>query len=140
MPPSHTSQKTVSCPVCGRNVALEPPVGPLSATSCPRCDNALSLEGAQAPSIKLAKFPLLDERTMAIFERLERFLEESHPAQLDLDFEGVVFLSSAALGKLIRLAKTAQSFEGRVVLRHVEPMIREVLDVTHTRGLFQIEA
>ncbi len=141
MPPSRTSEGTlVRCPVCGRKVALEPPVGPLRTTACPRCANPLSLEGAEAPSIKLAAFPILDEKTMVIFERLGRWLDKAQPAQLELDFHGVKFLSSAALGKLIRLAKTAQGFQAPVVLRNLEPVVKEVLEVTRTRDLFHIQA
>ena len=141
MPRSRTSEGTlVRCPVCGRKVALEPPVAALQATACPRCANALSLEGAASPSIKLAAFPILDERTMRILDRLRRWLAKSQPAQLELDFRGVKFLSSAALGKLITLAKTAQGFQSRIVLRNLEPVVKEVLDVTRTRDLFHIQA
>src|SRR5688572_26756454 len=127
MTPSRTSEGTlVRCPVCARKVALEPPVGPLRTTACPRCANALSLEGAAAPSIKLAAFPILDEKTMGIFERLGRWMAKEQPTQLELDFRGVKFLSSTALGKLIRLAKTAQGFQSRVVLCNLEPVVKEV--------------
>ena len=141
MPRSRTSEGTlVRCPICARKVALEPPVGPLQTTACPRCDNMLSLEGAKSPSIKLTAFPLLDERTMVIFDRLKRWLVKSPPEVLQLDFHGAKFLSSAALGKLIRLAKAARALETRVVLRNLEPLIREVLEVTRTRELFEIQA
>jgi anti-sigma B factor antagonist len=56
-----------------------------------------------------------------------------------LDFANVKFLSSAALGKMVTLAKKAKSLSVRLVLCNIDPMIQEVLAITNLKKLFEIE-
>ncbi|MCI0683286.1 MAG: STAS domain-containing protein [Gemmataceae bacterium] len=140
MTPIRSAEGTlVRCLVCDRDVALEPPVGALEGMPCPFCANLLSFDGAEALAIKLAAFPILDDTNMRVFDRLRRCLTTLQPRRMELDFAGVMFLSSAALSRLIMLAQTARTLPARLVLRHLEPMIQEVLEITRIRDLFDIE-
>jgi len=58
--------------------------------------------------------------------------------KLLLSFEGVEFLSSAALNKLIILDKKAKTVGGRVKLSDLRPEIREVFVITRLTQLFEI--
>ena len=65
--------------------------------------------------------------------------DESHQSLL-LNFEGVEFLSSAALGKLIKLDKTVKGAGGRLKLACIRPEIYEVFSITKLDQQFDIKA
>lgn len=59
-------------------------------------------------------------------------------SSLLLNFEGVEFLSSAALNKLISLQKAVKESAGCVRICNVHPQIREVFALTRLDRLFEI--
>ncbi len=54
-------------------------------------------------------------------------LIESHPSKLLFDLTSLSFISSLALGELIRLANDLSRYECRVGLAGMQPKIQEVL-------------
>jgi len=67
-----------------------------------------------------------------------RLVEEDRRRKLLLNFSGVDFLSSAALGKLITLDKKVKSNEGQLKLSNIRPEIFEVFQITKLTRLFDI--
>ncbi len=55
-----------------------------------------------------------------------------------LDFEGVEFLSSAALGKLITFDRKVKTAQGRLKMCGISPGILEVFQVTKLNKVFDI--
>ena len=55
-----------------------------------------------------------------------------------LNFDGVEFLGSAALGKLITLDRKVKSHNGRLKLSNICPEILEVFQVTKLNRVFDI--
>ena len=69
---------------------------------------------------------------------LVELVKSQGKSNLLLNFEGVEFLSSAALNKLIALQKAVKEAEGVVRLCNVHPQIREVFALTRLDRLFDI--
>lgn len=67
-----------------------------------------------------------------------RLVEEEQRRKLLLNFSGVDFLSSAALGKLITLDKKVKSHGGQLKLSNIRPEIFEVFQITKLTRLFDI--
>jgi len=67
-----------------------------------------------------------------------RLVEEEQRRKLLLNFSGVDFLSSAALGKLITLDKKVKSHSGQLKLSNIRPEIFEVFQITKLTRLFDI--
>jgi len=67
-----------------------------------------------------------------------RLVEEEQRRKLLLNFSGVDFLSSAALGKLITLDKKVKSHAGQLKLSNIRPEIFEVFQITKLTRLFDI--
>ena len=65
-------------------------------------------------------------------------LEASGNRKLLLNFQGVEFMSSAMLGKLITLFKKLQARSGRLILCNISPEIQEVFKITKLDKLFTI--
>ena len=65
-------------------------------------------------------------------------VEQDNRKSLLLDFTGVEFLSSAALGKLITLDRKVKSHKGRLKLCAIRPEILEVFQVTKLNKVFDI--
>jgi anti-sigma B factor antagonist len=67
-----------------------------------------------------------------------RLVEEEQRRKLLLNFSGVDFLSSAALGKLITLDKKVKAHAGQLKLSNIRPEIFEVFQITKLTRLFDI--
>ena len=66
-------------------------------------------------------------------------VEQDKRESLLLNFEDVKFLSSAALGKLIKLDKIVKSNAGKLKLANIRPEILEVFTITRLDKLFDIK-
>jgi anti-sigma B factor antagonist len=73
----------------------------------------------------------LGEELLALFEKDRR-------NSILLDFENVVFLSSSALGKLIKLNNRMKTGGGKLRLAAIRPEIYEVFRITKLDETFQI--
>ena len=69
---------------------------------------------------------------------LVALVDEGQKTQLLLNFEGVEFLSSAALNQLIRLHRRTKEVGGMVRICHLHPQIREVFALTRLDRMFEI--
>lgn len=58
--------------------------------------------------------------------------------KLIVDFEGVEYLSSSALGKLITLKKKSQETSGTLKMCRIKPEIMEVFRITKLDTIFDI--
>lgn len=82
---------------------------------------------------------ILDEPTIqAIAEQLFSLVEQDARRKLLLDFTGVEYMSSAALGKLINLHKKLQTLKGQLAMCNVVPQIYEVFAITKLDKIFKI--
>ena len=79
-----------------------------------------------------------EEDIQAIFEQLQRLVEEKPGREYVLDFRKVQFLSSSVLGRLILLQKKVASTKGRLVLCAIAKEIFEVFKITKLDKVFTI--
>ncbi len=70
---------------------------------------------------------------------LFQLVEEQNKLKLLLNFANVEFLSSEALGKLIRLDKKVKAHGGTLKLSNIRPEIMEVFVITKLNKLFDIK-
>ena len=68
-----------------------------------------------------------------------RLVEAEDCKKLLLNFDGVRFLSSSALGKLITLHKKVKASSGELKMCHIRPEIYEVFKITRLNRLFDIK-
>ncbi len=66
-------------------------------------------------------------------------VEEHNKHDLLLNFEGVEFLSSAALNKLLALHSRVKKVGGKVRICNLHPQIREVFAITRLDRMFDID-
>jgi len=71
-------------------------------------------------------------------DELVAALNQAKPADLLLDLNDVEFLSSAVLGKLIRLLKRTREVNGRLRLCSIRPSILEIFEITQLNKVFEI--
>lgn len=72
-------------------------------------------------------------------QELFQLVDAENRQKLLLNFSGVDFLSSAALGKLITLDKKAKARGGILKLCNIRPEIYEVFAITKLNRLFDIK-
>ena len=84
---------------------------------------------------------LLDEDNIALAgEQLLALAGRLKPGRLLLDFGNVTYLTTTGLGVLLRLRKALQAWGGRLTLRHLQPRVFEVFEVTKLHTLFDIRS
>lgn len=67
---------------------------------------------------------------------LGKFIDQSEPARVVVDFEGVRFFSSQVLGMLVDIWKRLRKFEGKVVISGINPDLSRVFRITNLDRLF----
>ncbi|HET8848330.1 MAG TPA: STAS domain-containing protein [Marinobacter sp.] len=72
-------------------------------------------------------------------EEQTRVLEKPEVSNIVLDFAGLEYLDSAALGILLVLNDRAKEHQQTVTIRHARGVVREILDVAHFDRMFTIE-
>jgi anti-sigma B factor antagonist len=89
--------------------------------------------------VKFQDRKILDEASIQELG-LELFglVEQDNRKSILLNFTGVEFLSSAALGKLITLDRKVKSHKGRLKLCEIRPEILEVFQITKLNKVFDI--
>jgi anti-sigma B factor antagonist len=84
---------------------------------------------------------ILDEAAIQqLGVELFALVEVDNRKTIVLDFEGVEFLSSAALGKLITFDRKVKTSQGRLKMCGITPSILEVFQVTKLNKVFDIRA
>ncbi len=84
---------------------------------------------------------VVPEMSEAFEQQVVRATEGIEHPKVLIDFAGVEFISSAMLGKLIKLnGRVATDQEGELVLSALDRRITEVLKITGLEGLFSIHA
>jgi anti-sigma B factor antagonist len=82
---------------------------------------------------------ILDEAGIQQFgAELFGLVEQDHRKSILLNFDGVEFLSSAALGKLITLDRKVKSHKGRLKMSNIRQEIYDVFLVTKLNKVFDI--
>ena len=83
---------------------------------------------------------LLDEDNIGVVgEELLALVGRLKPARLVVDFGNVSYLTSTALGLLLRLRQALSAWGGRLTLCQLHPRLYEVFEVTKLHTLFDIQ-
>ena len=89
--------------------------------------------------IRFQDTDLVDETTIReMGEVMYAVVERSPGIKLVVDFEGVLFLSSSALGKLISLKRKVAKNSGTLKLCNIIPDVLEVFKMTQLDAIFDI--
>ena len=90
--------------------------------------------------VRFANSKIVDEAEIQeLGSELFSLVEQEKKESVLLNFEDVKFLSSAALGKLIKLDKIVKQGGGKLKLVNIRPEILEVFTITRLDKLFDIK-
>jgi anti-sigma B factor antagonist len=82
---------------------------------------------------------ILDENgILELGAELFGLIEQDNRKKILLNFSGVEFLSSAALGKLITLDRKVKTHKGRLKMSNIRPEILDVFQITKLNKVFDI--
>ena len=100
------------------------------------------IDVAKIGEITVVKFldnKILDEANIQeLGTELFGLIEHDNRKSIVLNFTGVEFLSSAALGKLITLDRKVKAAKGRMKMSNIRPEIFEVFQITKLNKVFDI--
>jgi anti-sigma B factor antagonist len=95
-----------------------------------------SVRSAAVVAFKNASISNVEEIATAS-KRIKEFVEEKHPKELVIDFEGVRFFSSAVLGLLLDIRAKLKTYDGEVVISAINPQLYRVFKITHLDKIFK---
>jgi anti-anti-sigma factor len=82
---------------------------------------------------------LFDEEVVRVLgEQLDRLIQDDGHSRLVVNLGGVRYLSSTVLAKLAWLAKQIEPVGGRIQLCGLDPLLRDMLRITHLDGVFDV--
>jgi anti-sigma B factor antagonist len=121
------------CPVCGTDV-LPAVAGP----SCPACGHLLWFASTRVGEVTVVH--LLDTRVavMELLELLDNAVADGALDRIVLNFGEIQQVSSAALGKLIKLRGRAEDVRGRLRLCNLHADLLQVFRITRLDRIFDI--
>jgi anti-anti-sigma factor len=85
-----------------------------------------------------AEFLFDEEVIRSLGEQLDRLIKVERYAHLIINLGGVRHLSSEVLGKLAWLAKQIEPGRGRISLCGLDPLLRDMLRITHLDRVFDV--
>ncbi len=106
--------------------------------ACPRCGHLLWFASEQINDTTVIH--LLDHRVavLELLELLEHAVVDGQLKRIVLDFGTIQQVSSAALGKLLKLAASAESVRGKLRLCNLHPDLLKVFRITRLDCLFHL--
>ncbi|MHC4476506.1 MAG: STAS domain-containing protein [Planctomycetota bacterium] len=81
---------------------------------------------------------LEEEDIRALSESVMSVIEQADHVNLVIDFRNVRFLSSSALGLLIKVSKKIYENDGQLRLCNINPKIQEIFKITRLTKIFDI--
>ncbi len=95
----------------------------------------------QDVTVHLSEWKVLDESAVqAIRDALLSLAADQAGGLFSLNLKGVEYLGSAMLETLINMYRKLKASGSRLVLRHLQPQVYEVFQVTKLNELFEIHA
>lgn len=90
-------------------------------------------------TIYINELRLLDEMTIQqVYKEIMSVVEKTQEPNVLIHFGRVSFMSSSALGMLIRIHKKCKEFKIALKLSNISPNIREVFKITGLEKIFEI--
>lgn len=100
-------------------------------TSQPRRQRLVIDDVGDITAVQFVDKKILDEQNIQMIgDDLFRLVDELGRRKILLNFSNVEFMSSAALGKLIRLHQRLHSIGGKLVLCSITKSILEIFEIT----------
>lgn len=129
LPTSHPEEKPDRCPVCGTS-ALD--------AACPCCGHLLWFASRQVGDVTVIH--LFDSRAavMELLDLLDNAVIDGVIGRVVINFGSIQQVSSAALGKLIKLMHRADSVRGKLALCGLHADLRQVFRITKLDQVFSI--
>jgi anti-sigma B factor antagonist len=81
---------------------------------------------------------LEEQQVKEIEEEIMSIIEEAKHENMMLDFSNVQFMTSAFLGLLVKIHKRIRERGGFLKLRHINPTIYKVFEITQLTRVFDI--
>ena len=127
-----------SCPSCG--IDLEPGPGGGVADDCPGCGEGRLFRVVAEGGVKVlylrARGLVTEQNVMRGLEGVRRLIADRGSDRVLVDFQGVTYLSSTILARLINLARLARDAGADLKLSGIRPDVQDVFRIARLEGFF----
>jgi anti-anti-sigma factor len=133
------------CPACGTDLIVETeskPRYPDDELNCQACGHGMFFRVEAAGDVNVVHLRgrgiVTEQNVMRVLERVRDLISAHGRDRLLLDFDGVNYLSSTILGRLINLAHHARDEHNHLKLCNLRPDIQDVFRITRLEGFFEM--
>ncbi len=117
------------CPVCGTGVR---------GAACPQCGHLLWFASRQIGDLTIIQLTDTRAAVMELLDLLDNAVIDGMIGRLLINFGCIQQVSSAALGKLIKLMNRADAVRGHLALCGLHADLRQVFRITRLDQIFAI--
>ncbi len=134
--------RIVACPGCGLDLGSTLEIAWSSSDTCPACGHGQTFLVETISDVHVvhlkARGLVTEQNVMRTLERVRFLIDERHLDRVLVDFEGVTYLSSTVLARLINLARQAKEHRAQLKLCSVRPDVRDIFRITRLEGHFDV--
>ena len=131
------SDRPDRCPVCSTLVEAE--VGsPSDQGVCPACGHLLWFVSVRKGDVTIVRLIDTKVAVLELLDLLDNAVDDRNLGHLVIDFGNIQQVSSAALGKLVKLKNRAEELRGKLKLCSLHPDLRQVFKITTLDRFFEI--
>lgn len=133
IPESSTDQ----CSVCGQEVTADPS-NLRNDAQCSHCGHMVWFRKQEMNDLVILNLMANMDPERADFEPVGGWLVRSEkPSSVVISFANVEFVGSTFLGRLLALQKKLKGAERKLTLCALNPVIREIFQITKLEGFFE---
>jgi anti-anti-sigma factor len=138
------SMQAIACPACGLEVGVwsdsnEPAAGELI---CPGCGHGNWYRVEPVGNVQIVHLQgrgiVTEQNVMRVLERVRELIGNHKCSHVLLNFEGVNYLSSTILARLINLARFALDQNAKLKLCGLRPDVEDIFRITRLEGFFEM--
>ena len=131
-----TKDQSQRCPVCDAEVTIDPSTQ-TTDFPCSHCGHLVWFRLKKADDVVIVNVLPQMNPERANIQRVGEMLARSRSApRIIVNLSLAERISSTFLNELLRLLKTVQTADGRLILCGVQPLFREVFQIANLEGIF----
>ncbi len=136
------STQTIACPACGLDLGVAQSVQGFDDDVCPACGHGHwfwiePIGDVQVVHLK-GRGIVTEQNVMRVLERMRSLIHDRGYERILLDFEGVTYLSSTILARLINLARFAAEHRSQLKLGGVRPDVQDIFRIARLESFFDV--
>lgn len=134
--------RTTACPACGLDLDVASASLMADDVVCPACGHGLWYRVEPIGDVHVVHLKgqgiVTEQNVMRVLERVRNLMNERSWDRVLLNFEGVTYVSSTVLARLINLERLSIDHRAQLKLCGLRPEVQDIFRITHLESSFEM--